>query len=173
MDSGPLSETTISNREEVKPFCKTYRLVVFNLDAYGFALSLAAVDRVIHAIAVRPLSKAPEIVLGVINLQGRILPVIDLRKRFNLPGRELLLSDQFIIARTSTKTIALVVDEVIDVVERSERDVIEANEIFPGIGSMEGVFKLGDEMIFIHDLNKCLSVEEETVLNESTARQEV
>ncbi len=172
MDNGQLSEAIMPNREEVKPSNKTFLLVVFTLDEYGFALSLTAVDRVIPAIAVRPLSDAPAFVLGVINLQGHIMPVIDLRKRFNLPGRELLITDQLIIARTSKQSIALVVDEVIDVVERSERDVFKPDEIFPGIGDIEGVFKLGDEMIFIHDLNKCLTVEEETSLNESTAKQE-
>ncbi len=76
--------------------------VVFGLDEHSFALRLSAVVRVVRAVEVTPLPRAPEIVLGVINVQGRITPVFDVRKRFRLPAREISLSDQFIIARADT-----------------------------------------------------------------------
>src|SRR3712207_6774571 len=93
------------------------RYVVFTLDEHGYALPLSFVERIVRAVEVTPLPKAPEIVLGVINVQGRVIPVVNIRKRFRLPEREIELSDQFIIARTAKRTIALVVDAVGGVAE--------------------------------------------------------
>ncbi len=60
--------------------------IVFTLDEQRYALHLSAVERVICVVEITPLPKAPEIVLGIINVGGQIIPVIDMRKRFRLPG---------------------------------------------------------------------------------------
>ena len=140
------------------------KYVVFGLDEQLFALRLSTVERVALAVEVTPLPRAPEIVLGVINVQGQITPVFDLRKRFRLPAREINLSDQFIIARTRRRQVALAVDEVRDVGENLAQQTVAADEILPGIGFVEGVAKLGGDLIFIHDLDKFLSLEEEREL---------
>ena len=75
------------------------------------------------------------------------------------------LSDQLIIAHTSRRTVALVADAVSGVIERSEQEVIAAEKVLPGIEYVEGVVKLEDGMILIHDLNKFLSLEEEQALD--------
>src|SRR5271157_2301250 len=93
--------------------------VVFTLDGLFYAVSLSVVSRVIRAVEITPLPKAPSIVLGVINLGGRIIPVVNIRKRFRLPERELELTDQLIVARASRsnanadggRLLALAVDE--------------------------------------------------------------
>ena len=79
----------------------TSHYVVFTLDGLFYAVSLSAVSRVIRAVEITPLPKAPPIVLGVINLGGRIIPVVNIRKRFLLPERELELTDQLIVACAS------------------------------------------------------------------------
>ena len=139
--------------------------VVFTLDEQRYALHLPAVERIVRVVEVTPLPKAPEIVLGVVNVQGQITPVINIRKRFRLPEREMNLSDQLIIAHTSRRTVALVADAVSGVIERSEQEVIAAEKVLPGIEYVEGVVKLEDGMILIHDLNKFLSLEEEQALD--------
>ena len=140
-------------------------LVVFTLDSQHYAIHLSKIERVIHAVELTPLLQAPEIVLGVINIQGRIVPVVNIRKRFRLPEREMNLSDQLIIAQTSRRTVALRVDMVIGVVERSEKEVIVAEEILSQLEYVEGVMKLEDGMVFIHDLDNFLSLEEEKTLD--------
>lgn len=75
------------------------------------------------------------------------------------------LSDQLIIAHTSRRTVALVADAVSGVIERSEQEVIAAEKVLPDIEYVEGVIKLEDGMILIHDLNKFLSLEEEEALD--------
>ena len=58
------------------------QIVVFALDEPRYALPLSAVERVVRAVEITPLPKAPEIVLGVINMQGQVVPAVDIRKRF-------------------------------------------------------------------------------------------
>src|SRR5712692_1417869 len=117
---------------------KLRRLVVFALDGNRYALRLSAVERIVRLVEVTPLPQAPEIVLGVVNVQGRIISVIDIRKRFRLPGREMSLSDQLVIAHTSRRPVGLVADTVSGVAERSVQEVIAAETILPGIEYVEG-----------------------------------
>ena len=143
------------------------QLVVFTLDEQQYAIPLAAVERIVRALEITPLPKAPEIVLGMVNIQGRVIPVFNIRKRFNLPEREISLNDHIILARTSRRPVALVVDEVSGVIDRSEGEVVAAEDILAGMEYVEGVVKLEQGMVLIHDLNKFLSLEEEIELGEA------
>lgn len=138
--------------------------VVFLLDGQRYALHLSAVERTVRMVEITPLPKAPQIVHGVINVKGQIVPVLNIRKRFNLADREMHLNDQLIIARTARRTVALVADGVSDVIERPAEDIIAPGMIVPGMEHVEGVVKLDDGMIFIHDLDSFLSLEEEHAL---------
>ena len=139
--------------------------VVFSLDAQQFALQLSAVERVVRAVEVTPLPSAPELVLGVVNVFGQITPVFRTRQRFGLPEREIDVSDQFIIARARTRTVALVVDTVRGVHESIEQDMVAAERILPVMEHIEGVVKLKDGLMLIHDLDRFLSLEEEQTLD--------
>lgn len=140
------------------------QLVVFTLDDQRYALRLSAVERAVRMVGITPLPKAPGIVLGVINVNGRIVPVLNIRRRFRLAEREPGLSDQLIIARTARRIVALVADGVSDVIERQEREIVAPGAILPGMEHVEGVVKLDDGMIFIHDLDGFLSLGEEEAL---------
>ena len=144
---------------------KQNQFVVFTLDEQRFGLELTAVERVVRRVEITPLPKAPEIVLGVVNVRGRVIPVVDIRRRFRLPERKPALSDQIIIARTAQRPVALAVDAAIEVLDRPQEDIIEALRVLPGIEYVEGVLKLEDGLILIHDLNRFLSLEEETALD--------
>ncbi len=140
------------------------QLLVFTLDEQKYALHLSAVERVVRVIEITPLPKAPEIVLGVINMHGRIIPVVDTRKRFRLKECEIGLSDQLIIANTATRAVALIVDSVNGVTEQSKDRIVRAEKIVPGTEYVEGVLKLDDGMVLIHDLDGFLSLKEEKAL---------
>jgi len=145
---------------------ESVQLVVFTLDEQRYGLRLSAVERVVRAVEVTPLPSAPEIVLGVINLAGRVVPVMNVRQRFGLPEKESDLSDQFIIARTAMRIVALLVDSVSALVEASAEDVVHAAKILPQMDYVDGVAKLEDGMILIHDIDKFLSLEEARMLDE-------
>ena len=143
------------------------KLVTFSLDDRKFALYVSAVQRIVRVVEVTALPKAPEIVVGIINLQGQVIPVFDIRMRFHLPAREVQLNDQLIIASTTKRTVALLVDSVDDVIEIPEEKIIAAEQILPELAYVEGVMKTEDGMILIHDLERFLSLHEETALDEA------
>lgn len=142
-------------------------LVVFTLDEQRYALPLTAVERVVRVVEITLLPKAPEIVHGVINVQGRIIPVVNIRRRFRLPERELRLSDHCLIAHTTKRMVALVVDEVSGVLEPVDQAMTAAEQILPDLIYVAGVVKLADGMVLIHDLDSFLSLEEEQTLDEA------
>ncbi|MHB1941426.1 MAG: chemotaxis protein CheW [Acidiferrobacteraceae bacterium] len=144
----------------------TTRLVVgLVLDGQRYALHLAQVERVIPFVQITPLPQAPKVLVGIINVQGRVIPVASIRKRFGLPERVSVLSDKIVITRTSHRRMALIVDAAIGVIEIPERQIVHAGEILPGVDYVEGVAKLEDGMILIHDLERFLGIEEEQELD--------
>jgi len=137
------------------------QLVVFTLDAQRYALPLASVQQVVRVAEITPLPKAPEVVLGVIDLKGKIIPVMSMRKRFGLSEPETNLSDQIIMADTPTRSIGLVVTSVNGVVERTAEEVADAEKIVPGAQYVEGMTRLEDGILFIHNLDGFLSKKED------------
>jgi purine-binding chemotaxis protein CheW len=140
-------------------------LVVFALDDQRYALPLARVQRALRVVALTPLPQAPPIVLGIVDLAGVVVPVIDMRRRFNHPPRDVRLSDQLIVAATGTRTVALLVDDTEGVVEVSAANVVPAGEILPALERLDGVVKLESGLVLIHDLERLLSLEEETAID--------
>lgn len=140
------------------------QLLVFTLDSQRYALRLDTVERVVRAVAVTALPDAPEIVLGIINVQGRIVPVIDMRKCFNLQEKQLCVSDQFIITSTARRTFALAADAVFGVVECPTGGVVSTEDILPHMERVEGVMILTDGMVLISDIGKILSLDDEAAL---------
>jgi purine-binding chemotaxis protein CheW len=147
------------------------QLVVFLLDDQKFAFRLSSVVKIIRVVEIRHLPKAPEIVLGVINVQGQIIPVFDVRKRFRLPERDVQLSDQLMIVRTSKRAVAFHVDSVSDVVEIPEQKIAAAGDVLPDLDYVEGVVKTEEGLIVIHDINSFLSLEEENSLDRSLSKR--
>lgn len=142
-------------------------LLIFSLDALKCALSLPVVERVIPAVKVSPLPNAPGAVLGIVNIRGRLIPVYDIRLRFNLIKKAVSPSDCLIFVKAGGRTAALMADGVDGVVACAEEDIVGPGEIVPGITQIEGVAKLKDGVALIHDVAKFLSIEEEKALDEA------
>jgi purine-binding chemotaxis protein CheW len=150
----------------------THLYVVFTLDELFYGIRLSAVVRVLRVVEITPLPNAPSIVMGVIDLGGRIIPVVNIRRRFQLLERQLELSDQLIVAMTvrpgsrqdAGRLLALAVDTVVSVREISAKDTTSAATILPGLEHLEGVARTDEGLILIHDLGTFLSLEEEKVL---------
>jgi purine-binding chemotaxis protein CheW len=157
MMAAPLVETRAQATEQP--------LVVFSLDDQRYALALARVQRCIRVVAITPLPEAPAIVLGIVDLGGVVIPAINLRRRFNHPPRDVRLSDHLIVATTGKRTVALLVDETIGVIQASPESYAPASEILPRIELVDGAMKLEDGLILIHDLERLLSLEEETAID--------
>ena len=142
-------------------------ILVFSLDEPRYALYLYSVERVVHAVEITPLPKAPEIVQGIINLHGEIIPVIDIRRRFNLPSRGLEPEDQFIIARTAKRQVALITDSVVGIHELKSDQIADTEQELPYAEYISGVAKTEDNLILITDLEKFLSLDEEKMMDKA------
>jgi purine-binding chemotaxis protein CheW len=141
-------------------------LFVLSLEGRKIALHLSAVEKVYPSVAIDPLPKAPDVVLGIVSLRGRILPVLDIRKRFRLPERETRLSDRLIVARTPKRTVALLADDALGLMD-GDPQAVPAGEILPGLEYVEGVGRIDGDLILIHNLEDFLSLDEEKALEKS------
>ena len=142
-------------------------LLIFTLDIQRFALPVSSMERVFPVVEVTPLPGAPDIVTGIVNIHGSIIPVFNIRRRFHLPETAINLTDKLIIARTASRSVGIVVDAVSDVMEYTEKDIVNADKIVPGMEYIDGVAKLDDNMILIHNIDKFLSPGEENKLDEA------
>ncbi|EMG35892.1 CheW protein [Desulfocurvibacter africanus PCS] len=148
---------------------KPTRYVLFSLDSHRFAVPLRDVLSAERAAWVTSLPGAPEVILGAVDIGGRMAPVVDLRRRFGLPPRELRVSDSFLLVRASGRLLALLVDAVEGVREAMASRITLAGEIWPGLEYLDGVARLEDEIVLIHDLARLLSLEEAQALDEAAS----
>jgi purine-binding chemotaxis protein CheW len=145
----------------------TNQYVVFLMDGQRYALSLLTVARVVRAVEITALPDAPPLVLGAINVEGEIIPVFNLRRRFLLPEREISIDDQFLIASTNHRKVALVIDAAQDVIEYKSSEVIALDIVIPGLEQVSGLVKLDDGLVLIHDLESFLSPSEVRTLEKA------
>ena len=145
----------------------TDQIVMFTLDDLSYAFPLHTVLRVIHAIEIKHLPKAPEIISGIINVQGRIIPVADIRKRLGLAEREVDADDRLIIAQTGKREVAIVVDSVSGIRDIDPRQLSAASETLPFAEHLSGVAKIDDGLVLIYDLDRFLSLDEEQGLDKA------
>ena len=151
----------------MKPTSPVLQCVVFRLEGQRYALDLSQVERVVSMVAVSPLPKTPAVVAGVINYRGSIVPVLNLRPRFGFRRREFDLTDHLLLGRTSRRMLALPVDEVLGVNEVSVEKILAPSTLLPGVGYVTGIVALADGLLFIHDLEALLSMDEEQRLTEA------
>lgn len=141
-------------------------LVVFRLDDQRYALALPVVERVLRMVEVVPFPKAPDIVSGAIDVQGRLLPVLNVRRRFRLPERAATSRDQLVIARARGRRVVLAVDTVEGVIDPPMAERVPAATVAPGLEYVRGVTRLEPHgLVFIHDLETFLSLDEEHALD--------
>lgn len=146
---------------------QSVQLVIFTLDGQRYALHLSAVERVVRVVEVASLPNAPASVLGVINFQGWVIPVFNLRQRFHLPEREMDLNDRLIIAHTAKRRVALLAEGVLGVSEAQAQQLVAREQILPDLDYVKGIAKLEGNLILIHDLDTFLSLDEEQALTQA------
>ncbi|MEX1051071.1 MAG: chemotaxis protein CheW [Gemmatimonadales bacterium] len=144
------------------------QILAFSLGELQLALPAAVVREVTRAVAITRLPKAPAIVEGVINVRGQLVPALDLRRRFGLPANPISLQQHLIIAHADARLVALRVDRVLDLATVQDDDIETATRVVPGAEYAEGIAKLSDGLLVIHDLARFLSLEEGGQLDAAT-----
>ena len=151
-----MSDPTESNLEKI---------LVFTIDGLDYAILLNVARRVIHAVEIRHLPKAPDIITGVINVNGEIIPVADIRKILNLQPKEIHPDEKLIIADTGRRIISILVDAVTGITEIDSNKITEAAANIAFTSLLKGVVKTENGLILIYDLEKFLSLDEEAILD--------
>ena len=135
------------------------QLVVFSVDEELFALELCSVERVVRSVEIAHVPDASPVVLGIINVEGRIIPVVNTRKRLRLREREIHLNDLFLIVQADGQSFALVADAVMPVVEVSAKQIVTAEQAVGANGFVRHVAKGDFGMIMILEEEKALRLE--------------
>jgi purine-binding chemotaxis protein CheW len=136
------------------------QLVVFLLDGRRCALPVSVVEHIVSAVMMTPIPRAPDNVSGIIDVHGQVIPVIDIRRMFHRPERDIDLDDAFIIARALQYTVALHVDGVAGIVACKVSDIFTPEKMYTHLEYIHGVVVLDDGMVVIHNLDAFLSLDE-------------
>lgn len=134
--------------------------LTFVLSGEEYAVEILKVQEIKSWSPATPIPCAPDYMLGVINLRGSVVPVIDLRRRFGLPPTEYTATTAVIIARTNVdgkeKVAGLVVDEVADVYHLGASKIQESSEIAGSIDSnfIQGLAQENEKLIILINLEK-------------------
>jgi purine-binding chemotaxis protein CheW len=140
-------------------------LLTFAIWHQRIGIPLADVREVVRAVSTARLPNAPQVVEGVVNVRGTIVPVLDIRARFNLPPKPVEPSDHLVIAFAKRRLVAIRVDRVTDLMMLERSDVEDLTVAVPGSNFVAGVAKLSDGLLLIHDLATFLSVTEAEALD--------
>jgi purine-binding chemotaxis protein CheW len=144
------------------------QLVVFVLENEEFACNISDVREVLKMVRVTPLPRSIDFVEGVINLRGEVIPVIDLRKRFNLDDVERTDDSRIIIVEVESRMVGLIVDSVSEVIRMVNENIQDSPDQVAGRHTdlIMGVGKLGERLLIILNLGKILSTEEQIALDD-------
>jgi len=146
---------------------RTREVLIFELGSQRYGLPTADVRELVRAVTITPLPDAPALVEGVVNVRGRVLPVLDIRARFHLPAKALDPSDHFIVASAGPRGVILRVDRATHIALVDEASVQSARDLGPSAAYVSGVAKLDGGLVLIHDLATFLSAQEGTSLDEA------
>jgi purine-binding chemotaxis protein CheW len=161
-----LQEEVSTRRRPEGDFEMEKQLVVFELTDEFYGVDIAAVESIIKMQAVTKLPHAPDFVEGVTNLRGKVLPVIDLNKRFGLPRQSPGKDGRIIVVSIEGIQVGMIVDSVSEVLTLSEQVVEPTPTIATSVDStfITGIAKLEDRLVILLDLKKVLSREEQVEL---------
>lgn len=138
------------------------QLVTFRIGEEEFGVDILKVQEIIRMMPITKVPNAPSFVEGVINLRGKVIPVIDMRRRFGMEGAVHDSQTRIKVMDLQGQVVGFVVDAVREVLRIKESTIEPPPPIVAGVGSeyMRGVGKLDDRLLILLDLDNLLSEEE-------------
>jgi purine-binding chemotaxis protein CheW len=145
------------------------QLVIFNLAALRrefYGVDIAAVEGIIKMQTITGVPHAPRFVEGVTNLRGKVLPVIDLRRRFGLAPAEATKDSRIVTVDVAGQKVGMVVDGVSEVMRVSDEAIEPPSPIVTTVDSafITGIAKVADRLILMLDLGQVLTLDEQAQL---------
>ncbi len=123
--------------------------LAFGIGERKLAFPLKSVERVIRMVALVPVPEGPEWISGLLNLHGRVLPVIDLRKRLGLPQREVHPDDRIIIIQSENLKLGVVAETVEDVTDVSEKQLSKPEGTLKKASLLRAVIQKKNDMYLV------------------------
>lgn len=137
---------------------KELQVVGFRIGRETFGLPISMVREIIRVPDITAVPNAPHYIEGVINLRGRIIPVVDLRKRFGEKSFEPNKKNRVVVVELETRAIGLIVNSASEVLRISPSEIEEPNNVFHEgeLDYITGVGKLKGRLVMLLDLNRIL-----------------
>jgi len=144
------------------------QLVTFKVAEEEFGLDILKVQEIIRTMEITKVPRSPAFVEGVINLRGKVIPIIDLRRRFGLDTRAHDQQTRIVVLELGQLIVGFVVDSVSEVLRIPAATVEPPPPIVAGIDSeyINGVGKLPDRLLILLDLDKLLNADERLAVND-------
>lgn len=138
------------------------QLVTFSIGDEEFGVDILKVQEIIRTMEITKVPRAPMFVEGVINLRGKVIPIIDLRRRFGLATKTHDSHTRIIVIEINGLIVGFVVDSVSEVLRIPVSTVEPPPPVVAGLDSdyISGVGKLADRLLILLDLDKLLSTED-------------
>jgi purine-binding chemotaxis protein CheW len=138
---------------------REHHLVVFRLDKEEYAVPISLVREVVRVADLTRVPHAPAHIRGVMNLRGRILPIVEIRSRLDLPPAELSPSSRVVVVEIAGRVVGLLVDAVGQVARVGERLIAAPPEEVRGAAgeAITGVARIGNRLLVLLDLNRVLA----------------
>lgn len=135
------------------------QLVTFEVAGEEFAVDILAVQEINRMLDLTRVPQSPPEIEGVINLRGRIIPVIDLRKRFALPAADRSEHNRIVVVEVNGRVLGFIVDRVHEVLRINSSIVDPAPDMVTSVDSefIQGVGKLEDRLLILLDLRRLLA----------------
>jgi purine-binding chemotaxis protein CheW len=150
------------------------KLVTFRLADDLFAADIFSVERVLRYQTPRSLPDVPPWIEGVIEYQQRVIPVVNMRRRFELPPREAAPETRIVVLNSRTEWIGIVVDSVVEVSTVDAAQISPAPAFFRGLAGeyLKGILRRGEgeRLVLVLDVEQLLSATERIVLQLGSAR---
>ena len=142
------------------------QIVVCELADEHYGLDIARVFEIIRNQPITPMPRAPSFVKGVINLRGRIIPVVDLRGRFGMSDTEPTKETRIVVAESASTRVGLVVDSVSEVLLLPLDSVEPTPEVAAGADAeyLRGIAKLGDRLVLLLELDGLFGLDDQHAL---------
>ena len=146
------------------------QLVVFMLKqgdmVCEYGVPITQVQEIITMTRPTQLPQAPDFVEGIINLRGKIIPIIDLKKRFHMGTSDITSDTRSVVVEVEGQTVGIIVDEVSEVLRVANSDIEPAPAIIGGITAeyLTGVGKIEGRLLILLDMNKILTDQEKADL---------
>jgi len=152
-----MAENTLMNNE--------LQIVVFKLGREDYGISILQVQEIKRLTDITRVPHAPDYITGVINLRGSVLPVIDLKKRLDLPAGDYMDSTRIVIVKVEDIIVGMIVDAVLEVTTLNTDSIEPPQTVVSGVNAqyLDGVGKLDDRLLILLNLETIIGVATEAV----------